>query len=320
MKGYAIGVDLGGSNLRIGLVSETGEVIERIKEPSNAAEGCNALTEKLVALLKERVRFTGNGLVGVGVAVPGIIDHAAGVVVDAPNLPGWKDVPLLDMLQKALDAPVVIENDANAFALGESWTGAGKDVRSFVGITLGTGIGGGIVIDGKLVRGADGMAGEVGHMTVNIDGPHCNCGNYGCLETYSSARGITDRIREAIEAGGRSLLFNETGGNLYKITAEMVYSAARDGGDPLARETLRTAGTYLGVGIANLVHLLNPEAVIVGGGVAAAWDIFADVVQKEVEKRCFEKPGKRLKICRGMLEDDAGIVGMARMVFDAQHS
>lgn len=320
MKKYAIGVDLGGSNLRVGVVSKDGEVIERFKGPSNVSEGVDAVIDRLVEQLKERVRYAGKGLCGVGVAVPGIVEHASGVVADAPNLPGWKNIPLLQKLQDVLNVPVEIENDSNAFALGESWTGAGGNFRSFIGLTLGTGIGGGIVVDGRLVRGADGMAGEVGHMTVNVEGPRCNCGNNGCLETYSSARGLTDRMREAIEAGGKSLLYKETGGNLYKINAEMVYNAAREGGDPLAREVMRNMGTYLGVGIANLVHLLNPEAVIIGGGVAAAWDIFADTVQKEVEKRCFEKPGKRVRICRGILGDDAAIVGMAKVVFDAQNS
>ncbi|MDH4100822.1 MAG: ROK family protein [Nitrospirota bacterium] len=320
MKKYAIGVDLGGSNLRVGVVTKDGEVMERAKEPSNVSEGVEAVVNRLVNQLKERVRYAGKGLCGIGVAVPGVVEHASGIVASAPNLPGWKNVPLLEMLQNELNVPVEIENDSNAFALGEKWAGAGESFNSFIGITLGTGIGGGVMVDGRLVRGADGMAGEVGHMTVSLDGPHCNCGNNGCLETYSSARGIADRMREAIEAGGKSLLYKETGGNLYKINAEMVYNAAREGGDPLARNVMRKMGTYLGVGVANLVHLLNPEAVIIGGGVAAAWDIFADTVQKEVEKRCFEKPAKRVKICRGILGDDAAIIGMARVVFDAQNS
>lgn len=318
MSGFAIAVDLGGSNVRMGVISETGEVSERFKEPSGAAEGCEVLIGKLTTLLKERVRFAGKGLRGVGVAVPGIVNHAAGVVVEAPNLPGWHDVPLREMLEKALNVPVFIDNDANSFACGESWLGAGKGLGHFIGITLGTGIGGGIIVDGRIVRGADGMAGEVGHLTVNIDGPRCNCGNYGCLETYASASGISDRMREAIEAGGKSSLFDSTGGNLYKITSEMVYTAARQGGDPLSREVMRSMGTYLGVGIANLIHILNPQAIILGGGVTAAWDIFADVVQKEVEKRCFAKQVERPSwLMRGTLGDDAGLVGVARIVLDA---
>jgi len=299
-----IGVDLGGTNLRTALVSQKGEVIDKVKEPTRASDGHEKVVLKLIDNIKaQRDNALRNGIkiTGVGVGAPGVIHADSGVVVTSPNFPDWNNLPLKKELEAALALPVFIENDANAAALGEQWRGAGRGISSMILLTLGTGVGGGIVLDGRIWPGADGMAGEIGHMTIIPDGRQCGCGNTGCLEMYASSRGIVKTYQE------RSSLSRV-------ITSEEIYQAARDG-DPLAAEVMNDMGRLLGIGIANLINIFNAEMIVVGGGVKDAWPLFIEAVRGEIKKRAFEYPAARTQIVPSVLGDDAGMIGAAALAF-----
>jgi glucokinase len=239
---------------------------------------------------------------GAGVGVPGVIQMDRGIVVKSPNFPDWNNLPIRDELEKALHIPVFIENDANAAALGEQWRGAGRGIDSMILLTLGTGVGGGIVLNGQIWQGADGMAGEIGHMTLIPGGRQCGCGNTGCLEMYASARGIVQSYREAVERNGKS--------GAPETSSEQVFQAARDG-DAAAGSVMRDMGRMLGIGIANLINIFNPQMIVIGGGVKDAWHLFTGAMREEIRKRAFRVPAERTKIVPSVLGDDAGMVGAA---------
>jgi glucokinase len=298
-------VDLGGTNLRTALVSFEGNILDKRKEATNASDGWKKIVARLVDnITQQRVTAVQRGLkvTAVGVGAPGVIRMDTGVVVKSPNFPDWNNLPLRDELEKALLIPVVIENDANAAALGEQWRGAGRGINSMILLTLGTGVGAGIVLDNKIWQGADGMAGEVGHMTLIPDGRQCGCGNSGCLEMYASARGIVQSYREA--AGKLEIT------QAPELTSTHVYQAARDG-DPIARRVMKDMGAMLGIGIANLINIFNPNMIVIGGGVKDAWDLFIGATHEEIMRRAFQVPAERTEIVPSLLGDDAGLIGAA---------
>lgn len=299
-----IGVDLGGTNLRTALVNQNGEVADKVKEPTRASDGHARVVQKLIENIKaqqDRAHRNGNVVAAVGVGAPGVIHADTGVVVKSPNFPDWNNLPLKKELEAALALPVFIENDANAAALGEQWRGAGRGKNSMIFLTLGTGVGGGIVLNGRIWPGADGMAGEIGHMTIIPDGRRCGCGNTGCLEMYASSRGI---VMAYLERSSRHRM----------ITSEEIYQAAREG-DVLAGDVMKDMGRLLGIGIANLVNIFNPELIVIGGGVKDAWHLFIEATREEIKKRAFEYPAERTQIVPSMLGDDAGMIGAAALAF-----
>ncbi|MGC2424387.1 MAG: ROK family protein [Nitrospirota bacterium] len=311
MQKTAIGVDLGGTNLRFGLVHEDEKIIARRRTGTMAAEGPEIVLERLTSGIQTLVRKAQTGgmeIAGIGIGVPGIISTKDGIVRLSPNLPGWKDTPLRSRLQESFSYPVHVENDANAYALGEYWFGAGKGTSCMVCITLGTGVGGGIILGGEIWRGADGMAGEVGHITVNPDGPLCPCGNRGCLERYSSATAVIEMADAAVARGVNTALKDLKKAGL--MNAEAVADAAKKG-DKVAGRIYSDVGKYLGIAIADLINLLNIECVVIGGGMAGAWDLFIGPLKEEIRTRAFKIPAKRCKLVRGKLKDDAGILGAA---------
>lgn len=302
-----IGVDLGGTNLRTALLNPAGDILAKHKECTLASEGHRRVIARLLKCIteqREKAMRQGLDVSAVGVGAPGVILSGEGVVVTSPNFPDWNNLPLRRELETALSLPVVIENDANAAALGEQWRGAAKDVDSMVFLTLGTGVGGGIVNDGRIWGGAHGMAGEVGHMTLVPDGRKCGCGNSGCLEMYASSRGIVMSYRDAAPPG--------TGNGEGSITSADIYRAANDG-DPRAVQVMQDMGRYLGIGIANLINILNPAMVVIGGGVKEAWPLFIESTRREVLRRAFSYPAERTKIVPSVLGDDAGMVGAAAL-------
>jgi glucokinase len=306
-----IGVDLGGTNTRTALVARNGDILEKQKEETLATEGHERVIAKLIRNIdRQRAKAGqyGREVAAVGVGAPGVIHEQTGVVVKSPNFPDWNDLPLKKTLERSLNLPVFIENDANAAALGEQWRGAAKNIRSMIFLTLGTGVGGGIVLDGRIWHGADGMAGEVGHMTIVPEGRKCGCGNSGCLEMYASSRGIVMTFKEM--CAGKRL----DADNRQELTSARIYQAAR-GGDTTARRVMQEMGRYLGIGIANLINIFNPEMVVIGGGVKDAWDLFIDATREEVRKRAFAYTAERTKIVPSLLGDDAGMVGAAAVAF-----
>jgi len=300
-----IGVDLGGTNLRTALISPAGHILAKQKEASLASEGHQKVISRLLKNIteqREKAGREGLEVVAVGVGAPGVILSGEGIVVTSPNFPDWNNLPLRRELETALSLPVFIENDANTAALGEQWRGAAKDVESMVFLTLGTGVGGGIVYEGRIWGGAHGMAGEVGHMTLVLDGRKCGCGNSGCLEMYASSRGIVMSYLDAVPSG----TVDGAGG----ITSADIYRSASDG-DPLAVRVMQEMGRFLGIGIANLINILNPAMVVIGGGVKEAWPLFIEATRREVQRRAFSYTAERTQIVPSLLGDDAGMVGAA---------
>jgi glucokinase len=305
MDRTVIGVDLGGTNLRTAIVSEKGEVLDRCKTSTHGSEGWRKVVDRLVQAIggqRENALKKGLAISAVGVGAPGVIDAVTGVVVKSPNFPDWNKLPLRKLLEEELSLPVVIENDANAAALGEQWRGAGTNIQSMILLTLGTGVGGGIVLDNRIWHGADGMAGEIGHMTLIPEGRQCSCGNRGCLEMYASARGIVLSYQEALQASGAS--------SDVPLSAAEIYEAARTG-DRKAIAVMRGMGKMLGIGIASLINIFNPERIVIGGGVMDGWPLFIEATRDEVMARAFEVPARRTEIVQSLLGDDAGIVGAA---------
>jgi glucokinase len=316
MEELILAVDLGGTNVRIAAVNLTGEILHRISFPTEALQGRERVTENILSGVRDVLRRFPKEkyeIIGAGFGIPGAIALDRGIVEQSPNLPGWEDYDVQSYLQGGLDMPIFIENDANAFTLGEGWLGAGRGVRHFCCLTLGTGVGGGIVLNGDIWHGAEGKAGEIGHMVIEVGGPLCQCGNRGCLEALTSANAIRRISIEAIKRGERTDLVERCGGQIEAITSKTVYESARDG-DRLSRGIFQRMGTYLGVGLANLVNLLNVELMIIGGQVSEAWDLFIDPARRELKEMALGTMGKRVRVEKARCGDDAGILGAAYLV------
>jgi glucokinase len=318
LRQFAIGVDLGGTNLRASAVTPEGEVLEDFQIPTDAADGPERVVERMVAgIVEVREGHSGVELIGIGVGVPGLVRHDTGVVAQAPNLPGWREFPLKEQLEKRLGLPVLVENDANVAALGEVWLGAGRDVDDLILLTLGTGIGGGIVSRGLILRGADGMAGELGHMTVDPDSPYvCGCGNRGCLEALAAGTAVRRRGEEAV-AEGRSAVLRarlESDGELTPLAV----AEAAGAGDEAALEIFRGMGRALGISLAALVNAFNFPLYLLGGGVLDAWDLFAPTMMEEIRQRSITFRRTKTRVERARLGGRAGIFGAAYLPIQAE--
>jgi glucokinase len=305
--------DLGGTHLRTATVDRNGNIHNRLKQPTPQAKLPADLVRALVDAAHAceiESKAHGANISAVTVAVPGTVDFDEGVVVKAPNVPCLDGFRLGPALQNELNRPALVENDANAAAVGEMWQGAGRGYRHLVCVTLGTGVGGGIILDEKLWRGVDGSAGEIGHLGVDpFAGIPCTCGSRGCLEVYASATAIVRMARETQPRYPTSILHMSE-----DLTSEKIYQAGLEG-DELALEVLRRMGVYLGIGLASLVNLLNPEIIVIGGGVAYGWELFEKHMNREVRERAFPLPAQRVKITRAECGDDAGLLGAARLAF-----
>lgn len=304
-------VDLGGTNLRAANIDRHGHIYERVRRATPASSKAEEIVSAIVTAARQcetAALNRGANIRAVSVVVPGSFQAETGIVVNAPNIPSLPGFRLASALNAALDRPVLLENDANAAALGEMWQGAARDCKTIICLTLGTGVGGAIILDGELWRGVDGTAGEIGHASVEpFGGVKCKCGNTGCLEVYASATAIVRMTRELLARGIHSLLRSIPRDEL---TSEEVYRAAL-AGDEVAFDVMCQLGIHLGVAMANLVNIFNPEMIVVGGGVAAAWEEFAPHAHAEVMKRAFRAPAQRCKIVRAECGDDAGLLGAA---------
>jgi glucokinase len=320
-----VGVDLGGTNVVAGALSEDGTQQFGMRSiPTSAELGAEGVADRICGLIEgvilDTIAATGavrKDFIGVGLGAPGPLDRERGLVVVAPNL-GWRDFPLRDRVVNRLGLAATLDNDANCATVGEWWQGAAKGGRNVIGLTIGTGIGGGLIIDGKLFHGASDVAGEIGHTTIDLNGRHCKCGNYGCIEAYASGPAIATRAREVlVREETASLLPAMVHGHLEQITAETVYEAAKSG-DAVAQEIVRDTARYLGVGIANLLNIVNADTVVVAGGVTKAGDaLFAPLVA-EVRRRAFRPAVEAARIVPGALPGTAGVVG-AVATFKLEH-
>lgn len=307
------GVDLGGTNVKIAIVSQDREVLARGSFPTEAEKGPEAvmrvMEQGVFQVLKE-VGKQPEDLLTAGLGAPGPMNWQTGVVYSPPNLPGWKDVPLGELMQARLGCPCYVDNDANVACYGEYWLGAGKDAQSMAVLTLGTGVGGGVVVFGQLLRGIDGTAGELGHLKVQRDGRLCGCGSRGCLEAYASVGGLVRTAAEAMSNGEKTILAEMSNNNPDHITGEMVFTAAQQN-DPVARWAFEETGAWLGLGIASIIHYQNPEKVVLCGGMIAAGDVLFDAVRRTVRANTFPVPGQRCEIVSAGLGADSGVLGAA---------
>jgi len=325
MANYSIGVDLGGTNLRIAVVDETGSLLEKVTLDTKVKLGRDHVVRDMCGAVQQMVgkhRNSGS-LQGIGIGVPGIIDMRTGMVHESPNLPDWTDYPVRTEIEKQLGTRVVLENDANSAALGEKWLGAAREMNDMAMLTLGTGVGGGLVLDGRVWHGMIGMAAEFGHTTVEPEGALCGCGNHGCLEAYASATAVVRMAKEAVANGGPTGL-----SKIQDLSAKAVFDLAQKG-DPAAKKVYATVGRALGIVLSGMVNALNLPMYVIGGGVSAAWDVFAPAMFQELRSRSMVfkatdpdrgvgngNPGQattKTIITRARLGSDAGLFGAARL-------
>jgi glucokinase len=315
-EGLVCAVDLGGTNLRAANIDSGGQIHERFRNATPKSAAAEEVVNSIAAAVREceaAALKRGARINSVSIVVPGTINIETGDVINSPNLNSLQGFKLGPALEGALNRSVLLENDANAATLGEMWLGAGRGYQTILGLTLGTGVGGGIVLDGKLWRGADGTAGELGHISVEpFGGVKCKCGNSGCLEVYASANAIVRMALEGLAQHSSSLLHSITAGDL---TSEKIYDAAMTG-DELALEVFRKVGAYLGVAMASYINIFNPEIIVVGGGVSAGWEVFAQHAREETLRRAFRLPARRCRIARAECGDDAGLIGAAWLAFE----
>ena len=309
MEEFVLAGDLGGTNLRVAAVDVTGRLLFRAEADTPRCSDGRKIVETAADLANQCREKLGSDPRAFGFAIPAIMAAEQGRIFSSPNLPELAGYELADSLRSQLGLTVILENDANAAAIGEYWLGASKGARTSICVTLGTGVGGGMIINGELHSGPDGTAGEVGHICVEPLGPPCGCGSNGCLEQFSSASAIVRMARELIDEYPDSALVSTEG-----FDALQVFRYGMEG-DPLCVEVFRRAGAYLGIALAGLINVLNPEAIVIGGGAADGWDLFIESTRSEIKKRAFLEPAERARIVRASLGSDAGIVGVAFLAF-----
>src|SRR5882757_2982341 len=285
MSDFSIGVDLGGTNLRIAAVNRQGDLMEKVTLGTRVALGKDHVIREMcdaIRVLAVKYKDAGS-LQGIGIGVPGIIDMKTGMLRESPNLPGWAETPVRAEIERLLGTRVILENDANVAALGEKWLGAARDVDDMAMLTLGTGVGGGIVLKGRIWHGMTGMAGEFGHMTVEPEGPPCGCGNRGCVEQYASATAVVRMAREAI-ASGRAPGLARAASSDPEFSSKAIYNLAIQG-DEEAKKIFARVGRALGICLANLVNAFNLNMYVIGGGASSAWEAFSPYIFEELRKR-----------------------------------
>ena len=308
---HIVGIDIGGTNIVVGTVAEDGsELVGLVSAPTISEQGAEAVIERIVKLARASMeQARGKKIAGVGIGSPGPLNTKTGIVLLTPNL-GWTNFPLRDRLGQTLGLPATLDNDANCAIFGEWWRGAARGSDYVVGLTIGTGIGGGIVLGGAIYRGVSDVAGEIGHMSIDSNGRRCKCGNDGCLEAYASGPAIAARAVEGIETGADTSLPRYVNGDLSKITAQIVYEAAHDG-DQYALEVVHDTAKFLGTGVANIVNIFNPEVVVICGGVTLAGEKLFAPLRGEVKRRAFKPAVDACRIVPGELTGTAGVYGAA---------
>ncbi len=319
MKKYSIGIDIGGTNVTVALVTEKGKIVRKIRFPTRVEEGKTKTIKRIVKALDEVMKgLRSNSIEGIGIGAAGDIDQDRGIVRFSPNL-FWKNVPIVRLIKKKFNLKVVLDNDANAAAWGTYILETKRKAKNLLCITLGTGVGGGLILNGRIYHGTSGSAGEIGHITLNPQGQRCRCGNYGCLETYVGSAYIVKKAIKEIRKDGRSLIKKLAGGNLQSITSQTIQAAALKG-DKLARRIWREAGEYLGIALSGVINLLNPGVIVFGGGMAKAEELIFQPMKKEIRKRTFKVPFEKVKFTRTKFSADLGVIGAALLILQGNRN
>ncbi len=311
---YAIGVDLGGTNIKVGIVSREGRIIKKASLPTLAEKGQDKVISQIKKGIKEILSHNKLKIQGIGIGSPGIVSTKKGTVENPPNLPGWEKVNLKKIIKKEFNIHVILENDANAAAIGEMIFGAAKKIDSFVMVTLGTGVGGGIIINRKLLRGEFGSAGEIGHISIDFNGPQCNCGAFGCVESYVGNNYLVKRVQNELKEHNSSKILDLINGDLNLLTP-IIIQKAQFAGDEYAASVINNLGLYLGVGLASTANVLDIATFIIGGGVAGFGRPLFNSVNETIKSRVLKPLIKRIKVIPAKLKNEAGIKGASALVF-----
>ncbi|OGW93083.1 MAG: hypothetical protein A3K16_00425 [Omnitrophica bacterium RIFCSPLOWO2_01_FULL_45_24] len=316
MMRLLLGIDIGGTNIKIALIDKKGRIKAKKTFPTADFKGNRALIERITGETKKLLAEYGvvkKDIIGVGVGAPGAVDIRSGTVHYLTNVPDWSEVPLGNILKNKLGLLTFVDNDVNVMALGELFFGSGIGAKNMLCVTLGTGVGGGLILEGRLYRGSSYAAGEFGHVPINIAGPRCNCGSWACVEAYVGNNYIVRDVITRIKNGEKTLIKKLVNGKLSKITPEIISRAAR-AGDRFAKEIWRDVGNKVGTGLAGVVNLLNVEKIVIGGGVAEAGKILFDSIKKTIAARAMKLPAKTVKVVKAKLRRDAGLIGAAALV------
>ncbi len=311
---FAIGVDLGGTNVKVGIVSQKGKIIKKTSLKTEADGGPKKVIAQISAGINMLLEKNNYKLKGIGIGSPGVVSIKKGTVENPPNLPGWGKVKLAKLFEKEFKLPVFIENDANAAAIGEMIFGAGKKYSSFIMITLGTGVGGGIIMNDKIFRGENGVAGEVGHMTIDYKGDQCKCGSIGCIETFVGNHYLIRRVTKELQTHKESLIWKLIDEDFTNLTPKVIQNAAEKN-DEYAKSVIQNMGTQLGSVLASVSNLLDISTFIIGGGIAGFGNLLFDSTQQSLHARVLKTLKSRVKVMPAKLKNDAGIQGASALVF-----
>lgn len=309
-----VGLDVGGTTMKAGVVDDEGNGLASVNLPTEAYRGQEFGLERMCEAIRQAVAAANlhlDDIAAIGVATPGTMDIPAGLMLDPPNLKPWRNVPVRDHIKKVFNLPTAFQNDANAAAFGEFWVGAGREAQSMVLFTLGTGVGGGIVIGDLVLEGQHSHGGELGHMKIEMTNPRqCGCGRWGCLEAYASATSVVKRAQEALGQPGVRSPLSRAGNKEGGMTARDIFDAA-EGGDALAEKIVEDTAYYLAIGAMNMIHAINPDVVVFAGGMVAAGEGFLKSIRKHIKQLAFPVPAERTRIMYARLGSDAGFIGAA---------
>ena len=311
---FAIGVDLGGTKIKFGIVSSEGKIMKKLSLPTMANDGVEKSLSQIKKGIATLIKNSKQKISGIGIGAPGVVSLKKGTVENPPNLLGWERVHLGKIMSKEFGLPVFVENDANAAAIGEFIYGADKKLESFIMITLGTGVGGGIIFEKKLFRGEFGAAGEIGHITINIDGPKCKCGSFGCLETYLGNNYLISNVKEKLKEHKNSMIFELLGNDLNNLSPKTIHDASLKG-DVFSKNIIEDVGDKLGYGLASIVNVLDISNIIIGGGVSGFGAPLIKSTTESLKERVLKPLKSRIKVYQAGLKNNAGIKGASSLVF-----
>jgi glucokinase len=311
---YAIGIDLGGTSIKLGIVTNSGKIYEKNKIRTEAEKGPKKVIENIKTGIRELTLNSTHRIEGIGIGCPGVVTPGKGIVENPPNLPGWEKVNIGRIIYHEFEREVYVDNDANAAAIGELTFGSGRKYKSFIMITLGTGVGGGIVIDNKIYHGDFGAAGEIGHISIDYKGPKCNCGSFGCIEAYAGNQYLKERVRKKLKKHPESKLWKLINNDLSKVSPRNIQTAA-EMGDKFGQAVIEELGVHLGSAFTSLCNVLDISVFIIGGGLAGFGKPLFDSIEKSLCSRVMAPIRSRVKVLPAKLKNDAGIKGASALVF-----